>query len=61
MSFMEDIFTSPVSMTGIPVFSGGIARGVIKENWDSKHPGKVKAEMFLGEDGANITPGYVEK
>lgn len=55
MSIIDDFFSSPVSMTGIPGFSGGVARGIVKENWDSKHPGKVKAELFLGEDGANIT------
>lgn len=55
MGILDDFFTSSVS---IPNFAGGIARGVVKENWDSKHPGKVKVEMFLGEDGANTT-GWV--
>ncbi len=29
----------------------GVATGIVKENWDAKHPGMVKVEMFLGEAG----------
>ena len=54
MGLMDDLF-----MTAIPAssqnFSGGLARGIVKENWDSKHPGKIKVELFLGEDGVNVT------
>ena len=31
--------------------AAGVARGTVKENWDESHPGMVKVEMFLGEQG----------
>lgn len=36
----------------------GITTGVVKENWDKKeqkHPGMVKVEFFLGEEGKTLT------
>ena len=33
----------------------GVTTGVIKENWEDKHPGMVKVELFLGEDGKTVT------
>lgn len=33
----------------------GIISGIVKENWDSEHPGKVRVEYFLGEEGKNLT------
>ena len=33
----------------------GITTGVVKENWDDKHPGMVKVEFFLGEQGKTLT------
>ncbi len=33
----------------------GVAIGVVKENWDSKHPGMVKVEIALGTAGKNQT------
>jgi uncharacterized protein involved in type VI secretion and phage assembly len=33
----------------------GITTGVVKENWEEKHPGMVKAEVFLGEKGQTLT------
>lgn len=36
----------------------GIITGLVKENWDSEHPGMVKVEYFLGEQGKNQT-GWV--
>ena len=35
-----------------------ITSGIVKENWDEKHPGSVKVEYFLGEQGKN-TSGWV--
>lgn len=32
-----------------------ITTGLIKNNWDDKHPGMVKAEYFLGTQGKNVT------
>ncbi|MCH5264617.1 MAG: hypothetical protein J1F02_01870 [Lachnospiraceae bacterium] len=39
------------SKTGI----SSITTGVVKENWDGEHPGMVKAEYFLGNEGSNVT------
>jgi len=36
----------------------GIVRGTVKENWDDKHKGMLKVEIFLGEQGKNVT-GWV--
>lgn len=36
----------------------GITTGVVKENWEENHPGMVKVEMFLGEQGKSVT-GWV--
>lgn len=36
----------------------GITTGIVKENWDEKHPGMVKVEMFLGDAGKCVT-GWV--
>lgn len=36
----------------------GVATGLVKENWDEKHQGMVKVEMFLGEEGKSVT-GWV--
>ena len=33
----------------------GITTGVVKENWEEKHPGMVKVEYFLGEQGKTLT------
>ncbi len=32
-----------------------ITRGVVKDNWDSKNPGKVMVEIFLGETGKSVS------
>lgn len=32
-----------------------ITVGVVKENWDEKHPGMVKVEIIMGEEGKNLT------
>lgn len=34
---------------------GGIVTGIVRENWDDEHPGKVKVELFLGQSGKNVT------
>lgn len=36
----------------------GVVLGIVKENWDSGHPGKIRVEYFLGEEGKNLT-GWV--
>lgn len=33
----------------------GITMGLVKENWDEEHPGMIKVEYFLGEQGSNVT------
>lgn len=32
-----------------------VTTGLVKDNWDSKHPGMIKAEYFLGTTGVNVT------
>ena len=32
-----------------------IATGIVKENWNQDCPGSVKVEMFMGEQGKNVT------
>ena len=36
-------------------FFGGIVTGTVKENYDKDHPGMVRVELFLGEEGRNVT------
>ena len=36
----------------------GVVTGIVKENYNKDDPGKVKVEMFLGEEGKNVT-GWV--
>jgi len=36
----------------------GIVIGIVKENWEQKHPGMVRVEYSLGEEGKNRT-GWV--
>lgn len=36
----------------------GIVKGTVKENWDEKHKGMLKVEIFLGEEGKSVT-GWV--
>lgn len=33
----------------------GIVYGVVKENWDKKHPGMVRVEIIQGETGKNLS------
>lgn len=33
----------------------GVMRGVVKENWDEEHPGRVRVELLSGNDGKNTT------
>lgn len=35
--------------------TGGIVMGIVRENWNSEFPGKVKVELFLGQSGMNVT------
>lgn len=37
---------------------GGIVTGTVKQNYDKDHPGMIKVELFLGEEGRNVT-GWV--
>lgn len=54
MSLFGDMagITSGAEQNGI---INGIVTGTVKENYDKDNPGKVKVELFLGEDGKNIT------
>ena len=47
MDFFEELLQKPVG----PRQVGGVMRGVVKENWDEKNPGKIRVELYLGEKG----------
>ena len=40
---------------GVPDMIGGVITGTVKENYNKDFPGKVKVELFLGEEGKNVT------
>ncbi len=48
----EFIMLSEKKNTGI---LGGVVTGTVKENYNKDFPGKVKVELFLGEEGRNVT------
>ena len=49
------LFDELRSGTHMPGSVGGIVTGIVRENWDDEHPGKVKVELFLGQSGMNVT------
>ena len=52
MGLFEDMMFSHAKNGG---FINGIVTGTVKENYDKDHPGMVRVELFLGEDGKNVT------
>ncbi|SFS06803.1 phage baseplate assembly protein V [Anaeromicropila populeti] len=32
-----------------------VTTGIVKENWNTDYPGKLKVEIFMGEQGKNVT------
>lgn len=55
MGLFNEMLETDEKEDGGPVNINGVAIGVVKENWDSKHPGMVKAEISLGRGGSNLT------
>ena len=55
MGVIEELLDAQVITVGDV---SGIITGLVKENWDEEHPGMVKVEYFLGEQGKNLT-GWV--
>ena len=53
MGLFDDIRITPGF--GIPDVIGGIVTGTVKENYNKDFPGKIKVELFLGEEGKNVT------
>ena len=53
MGLFDELISAAGAVTN-PVV-GGIVMGIVKENWDSKHPGMVKVELFLSQSGMNVT------
>ena len=53
MNFFDDLLDVEKSNDSHKI--EGITTGVIKENWEEKHPGMVKVEFFLGEKGKTLT------
>lgn len=51
----EELFQqSQTALSGSPAIPG-IVTGIVKENWDSNQPGKVKVEYYLGEKGKMVS------
>ena len=55
MGVIEELLDAQIITVGDV---SGIITGLVKENWDEEHPGMVKVEYFLGEQGKNLT-GWV--
>lgn len=55
MGVIEELMDAQIITVGDVA---GIITGLVKENWDEEHPGMVKVEYFLGEQGKNLT-GWV--
>lgn len=55
MGVIEELLDAQIITVGD---ISGIITGLVKENWDEEHPGMVKVEYFLGEQGKNLT-GWV--
>ncbi len=53
MSLYDDIRSPKNSFR--PDIIGGIVTGIVKENYNKDNPGKIRVELFLGEDGRNVT------
>lgn len=56
MGMIGEIFSGE-SQPGMEKYSG-ITTGIVKENWDKEHPGMVKVEYVMWENGQNIS-GWV--
>ena len=52
MGLFEDMMVSHAKNGG---FINGVLTGTVKENYNKDYPGMVKVELFLGEDGKNVT------
>ncbi|MBR6101217.1 MAG: hypothetical protein IKP95_02220 [Ruminococcus sp.] len=53
MSLYDDLRGS--AEIGSPDIISGIVTGIVKENYNKDQPGKIRVELFLGEDGKNVT------
>lgn len=56
MGLYDDIFAGSNHSSLEKEYS--VTTGTVKENWDEEHPGMVKVEFFIGEEGKNVT-GWV--
>lgn len=50
---MERFCGWPVNVEDKKFYS--VTTGLVRNNWDEKHPGMVRAEYFLGAEGKNVT------
>ena len=53
MGLFEDLSVAPSGFSDGCI--SGIVTGTVKENYNKDHPGKVRVELFLGENGKNVT------
>lgn len=56
MGLYDDIFAGSNHSSSEKEYS--VTTGTVRENWEKEHPGMVKVEFFLGEQGKNVT-GWV--
>ena len=55
MGLFDEMMLSNVKNNGL---ISGIVTGTVKDNYNKDYPGMVKVELFLGEEGKNVT-GWV--
>lgn len=53
MSLFEELYQNDAQRNDHRLHS--VTTGKVVENWDEKHPGMVRVELFLGEEGKNQT------
>lgn len=55
MGLFDEMLETDEKEDGGQANINGVAVGVVKENWDSEHPGMIRAEISLGRSGNNLT------
>lgn len=53
MGLFGELLSEP--QNGENTTASGVILGVVKQNWDDKHPGMLKVEFLQGETGKNVS------
>lgn len=53
MDFYENLLDDEKEVEKTPI--PGVTTGVVTSNWDEEHPGMVQVQLFLAEEGENLT------